>query len=177
LIAKTARPSSICGSRPGGWLVPHRAASGFTFVEVLLGTLVLGTMLVTATTALTSAAVAQDQLVTAPVTAWSLAREIHNLALLLPHDAGDGQPAANGAAVALLEDLDGASFNPPIAADRRSLTHDSDWTQQIEVESVELADPDLPAADATATGTLLRLTVTVLEGPTVRGSYVWWMNP
>ena len=144
---------------------------------MLLGTLVLGTMLVTATTALTSAAVAQDQLVTAPVTAWGLAREIHSLALLLPRDTGDGQPAANGAAVLLLEDLDGARFNPPIAADKRTLTHDSEWTQQIDLEPVELSDPDLPAADATASGTLLRLTVTVLEGPTARGSYVWWMNP
>ena len=177
MIAKTARPSSFCGFRPGGWLCPHRAASGFTFVEVLLGTLVLGTMLVTATTALTSAAVAQDQLVTAPVTAYGLAREIHSLALLLPRDTGDGQPAANGAAVLLLEDLDGARFNPPIAADKRTLTHDSEWTQQIDLEPVELSDPDLPAADATASGTLLRLTVTVLEGPTARGSYVWWMNP
>ncbi|HEX5010503.1 MAG TPA: hypothetical protein VFY71_08875 [Planctomycetota bacterium] len=177
MIAKTARPSSICGSRPGGWLVPHRAASGFTFIEVLLGTLVLGTMLVTATTALTSAAVAQDQLVTAPVTAYSLAREIHSLALVLPRDAGDGQPAASGAAVLLLEDLDGASFNPPIAADRRRLTYDEDWTQQVAIEPVELGDPAQPAADATAAGTLLRLTVTVLQGSTERGSYVWWMSP
>jgi hypothetical protein len=177
LIAKTARPSSICGSRPGGWLVPHRAASGFTFIEVLLGTLVLGTMLVTATTALTSAAVAQDELVTAPVTAYGLAREIHSLALVLPRDEGDGHPAVNGAGVELLEDLNGASFNPPIAADRRGLTHDSDWTQQVLIEAVDLADPEQPADVSMPSATLLRLTVTVLEGRTARGSYVWWMNP
>jgi len=151
--------------------------SGFTFIEVLLATLVLGTMLVTATTAMTAAIQTQDEMVSAPVTAWSLAREIHSLALLLPRDVGDGLPAADGASVLLLEDLDGASFAPPIAADKRQLDSAADWAQHVSVQAVDLSNPALLAIDPASTGTLLRLTVTVLEGGSVRGTYVWWMNP
>jgi hypothetical protein len=165
------------GFGPGGRATSRRAAAGFTFIEVLLATLVVGTMLVTATTALSTAVVAQDTLVGEPITAWGLAREIHSLALLLPRTAGDGLPAATGSDVLLLEDLDGADFSPPIGADKASLTGTTGWSQDVLIESVDLADPEVLAADPAADDTLLRLTVTVREGAEVRGTYVWWLNP
>ena len=142
-----------------------------------MATLVLGTMLVTATQALGTAAVAHEQLVNAPVTAWSLAREVHSLALVLPRDAGDGLPAADAASVELLEDLDGATFSPPIGADKSQLAFASGWTQLVAVQAVNLANPSVLAADPTAPGTLLRLTVALQQDGELRGTYVWWMNP
>jgi hypothetical protein len=144
---------------------------------VLLATLVAGTMLVTATSALSAAAETRDQIAGQPVAAWALAREIHSLALTLPHTTGDGQPAANGAGVALLEDLDGAVFSPPISAARATLTDAAGWSQVVAIDVVQLDDPQSLAPDPTATATLLRLTVTVLQGRDSRGSYTWWLNP
>jgi hypothetical protein len=165
------------GFGPGGRATSRRAPAGFTFIEVLLATLVLGTMLVTATTALSTAVVAQNTLVSQPVTAYGLAREIHSLALLLPRTEGDGVPAATGAQVQLLEDLDGASFTPAIGADAGAAVGGLGWSQDVELEIVDLASPTLLAADASSDSTLLRLTVTVREGAEERGTYVWWLNP
>ena len=165
------------GFGPGGRATSRRAAAAFTFVEVLLATLVLGTMLVTATTALSTAVETQDQLVGTPITAYGLAREIHSLALLLPREVRDGLPAPSGADVAVLEDLDEASFHPPIRADKSEMSEASSWTQDVMVQSVQLASPNVLAADPTARDTLLRLTVEVLQNDEVRGTYIWWMNP
>jgi len=165
------------GFGPGGRSPSRRAAAGFTFLEVLLATLVVGTMLVTATTALSAAVVTQDALVGEPITAWGLAREIHSLALVLPRTEGDGVPATTGSEVLLLEDLDGAEFSPPIGADTAAVAGTTGWSQEVLIASVNLADPAVLAADPTADDTLLRLTVTVREGAGVRGTYVWWLNP
>jgi hypothetical protein len=144
---------------------------------VLVATLVAGTMLVTATSALSATVDTHDQLASEPVAAFALAREIHSLALTLPHTAGDGSPATTGAGVLLLEDLDGATFSPPINAGRAALSSSAGWTQVVAIDSVDLASPTTLAADPTSTSTLLRLTVTVLEGRETRGTYAWWLNP
>ncbi len=154
----------------------RRAHAGFTFLEVLLATVILGTLLVAATTSLTGSVRAQDIMVGEPVTALGLAREIHSLSLVLPHTAGDGQPATTGSEVKLLEDLDGAKLSPPIDAAAQPLTSATGWSQEVTLEPVELAQPDRLAASAGA-ATLLRLTVVVREGGAVVGTYVWWINP
>ena len=164
-------------SEPGRSETSCRAPAGFTFIEVLLATVILGTVLVAATTSLTGSVQAQDIMVGEPVAALGLAREIHSLALVLPRTAGDGVPATTGSEVLLLEDLDGAQFSPPIDAAKRTLASATGWSQQVLIEAVDLASPDQLAADATSAGALLRLTVTVREGAVVVGTYVWWINP
>ncbi len=174
---RTQNIESCSGFGPGGRATSRRATAGFSFIEVLLATLIVGTMIVTATTALSTAVVAQDTLVGEPITAYGLAREIHSLALVLPRTAGDGLPAATGGDVLLLEDLDGANFSPAIGADRATVPGTTGWSQEVLIEAVDLAAPDMLAADPDADGVLLRLTVTVREGAEVRGTYVWWLNP
>lgn len=165
------------GTRPGGRFASRRAAAGLTFAEVLLATLVAGTMLVTATSALSTTVETHDQLAAEPVAAFALAREIHSLALTLPNTPGDGSPATTGAGVLLLEDLDGATFSPPINAAGAALSSSAGWTQVVAIDSVNLSSPTTLAADPTASSTLLRLTVTVLEGRKTCGTYSWWLNP
>ena len=176
-MSQTSERHESSGTGLGGRATSRRAPAGFTFAEVLLATLVAGTMLVTATSALTATARTQDQLVGEPVTAFSLAREMHSLALTLPHDTGDGAPASSGSGIALLEDLDGAVFSPPVGAGCGTLAHASGWTQVVAVDTVSLDDPTRVSADPSAEATLLRLSVTVLEGRTDHGTYVWWLNP
>ena len=154
-----------------------RASAGFTFIEVLLATVILGTMLVAASTSISGTVQAQSIMSGEPVTALGFAREIHSLALVLPHTAGDGTPATTGSEVAVLDDLDGAQFTPPIDAAKQTLTAYVGWSQQVLIESVDLASPDQLAASPGAAGTLLRLTVTVRQGGSVVGTYVWWINP
>jgi len=144
---------------------------------VLLAIMILGTMLVAASTALTGAVEAKAILVDEPVTALGLAREIHSLAEVLPRTPGDGLPATTGSDVLLLEDLDGATFSPPIDAETDSLPAATGWSQQVLIESVNLTAPQTIAADPSAADTLLRLTVTVRQGARVVGTYVWWLNP
>lgn len=177
MTVQSARHATVSGFRPGGECAPRRAAAGFSLLEVMLATLLLGLLMVAATTALGGAASAHQALVATPVESFALAREVHSLACVLPRDAGDGLPAASAAGVARLEDLDGATFSPPISAARASLTHASGWSQEIAIDAVDLADPTAAAPDPDAPGVLLRLTVTVREGSSVRGTYTWWMTP
>ena len=177
MSATSARHALSSGFRPGGRFASRRAATGFSLIEILLATLVVGTVLAAATGAIGGAITARDTLAGEPVTAFGLAREIHNLALVLPRDTGDGVPAATGADIALLEDLDGADFSPPVSAARATLAHATGWSQEVALEAVNLAAPGSLAADADADAVLLRLTVVVREGADVRGSYTWWLNP
>jgi len=165
------------GPRPGGRFASRRARSGFSFIEVLLATLVVGTVLVAATSSITGSVQAKHILVGEPGIALGLAREIHTVAQVLPRDAGDGVAATVGSEVAVLDDLDGATFSPPLAANLASLSQSAGWSQQVAIDTVTLAAPDQLATSADGSAVLLRLTVTVREGASVVGSYTWWLNP
>jgi prepilin-type N-terminal cleavage/methylation domain-containing protein len=165
------------GSRPGRRAISCRASSGFSFIEILVATLIVGSALVAAMGALTSATQSQSALATGPTTALTLANEIHTLALALPRAAGDGTPAHAGGEVAVLDDLDGASFSPPIDARRGSLSSSTGWSQAVRVDPVALAAPTVADDDRSSSDTLLKLTVTVRQGADAAGTYSWWINP
>jgi len=133
--------------------------------------------LVAATGSLGAATQTQNALATGPTTALMLANEIHTLALSLPRTPGDGTPAHAGAEVAVLDDLDGASFSPPIDARRGSLDASSAWTQSVRVDPVSLATPAEADESLRGTDSLLKLTVTVRQGGAIAGSYTWWIDP
>ncbi len=143
----------------------------------MLATLIAGTMLVAATSALTESVTAAQVMADVPTTAFGLAREIHSAAQVLPRTVGDGVPATTGAEVITLDDLDGASFSPPISARLAAMTSVSAWSQEVHVEHVNLTTPGILASDPTSNAALLRLTVTVREGEEVIGTYIWWLNP
>jgi hypothetical protein len=151
--------------------------AGFSFVEVLLATLIVGTLMVAATTALTSSVHTYNVLAGQPFTALTLAREIHAAALTLPRDPGDGVPATDGSEVVVLDDLDGALFSPPIDAQLATLAHVSGWSQDVALERVSLSQPDQPAALSADLSTLWRLDVVIRQGAKEVGRYSWWINP
>ncbi|MHC5209537.1 MAG: hypothetical protein ACYTG2_02320 [Planctomycetota bacterium] len=146
-------------------------------MEVLIATVLVGTALVAASAAFTGAVKTQDSLAGEPTTALALAREIHGLALLLPRDAGDGVPATLPSEVAVLDDLDGATFSPPVDAGLTVRSEATGWSQAVDIARVDLASPGTLAVDADGDDALLRLTVTVKQGADVAGTYSWWINP
>jgi hypothetical protein len=150
---------------------------GFSFVEVLVATVLVGTALVAATAALTGAVKTKDILAGEPTTALGLAREIHGLALLLPRTAGDGVPASVPSEVVVLDDLDGATFSPPIDAGLTVRSSATGWSQAIDIARVDLASPGTLVVDDGGDDALLRLTVTIRQGAEVEGTYTWWLNP
>jgi len=162
---------------PGERSSSRRATTGLTFVEVLLATLIAGTMLVAATSALTQTVVATQVMADVPTTAFGLGREIHSLAQVLPHTTGDGVPATMGSEVVTLDDLDGATFSPPISARLSAMADVSGWSQEVHVEHVNLTSPGILATDPTDNAALLRLTVTVRQAKEIIGTYIWWLNP
>lgn len=142
----------------------------------MLATLVVGSALVAAMTSLSTTARTQAVLATGPTTALTLANEIHTLALSLPRTAGDGSPARAGSEVAVLDDLDGAIFSPPIDARKAALTSSIGWTQTVDVEPIDLAGAGEDEEDASSS-TLLKLTVAVRQGSAAAGTFTWWINP
>ncbi len=155
----------------------RRSPAGFTLVEVLLTTLIVGLAVVGAMSAMSQAATTKHVLEDEPLTALALASEIHALALALPTGDGDGSPATTAAGVSILDDLDGASFSPPLDAKLQGISEASGWRQDIQISTVSLADPSVDLPDDAGSASLLKLQVSVSDASSVKGTYTWWLNP
>ncbi len=157
--------------------------AGFTFIELMLATLFLGTMLVAASSAIGSAAVTKEHGRTVPQTALDFAQEIHAASMLLPRAPGAGVAATSGAGVSILEDLDGAVFSPPIDAGRQAFAGSTRWTQRVALERVLVADPSTTApvpdeevGEEEAPWIYVLIVTMELDGAP-QGSYSWWIRP
>jgi len=177
MILSAAHTHASSGYGPGRRHASCRATTGLTFIEVLFATLIAGTVLVAATSALTGAVQAQEVMVGNPITAFSLAREVHSAAQILPRTTGDGVPATAGAEIVTRDDLDGASFSPPISAALADIAAAAGWSQDVSLETVDLDTPGATAAASAGSAALVRLTVVVRHRGVVEGTYVWWLNP
>ncbi len=123
-----------------------RYEDGFSLIEVLIAILLVGlaiASLVTANSAFTKANGAGVELSTAEF----LIEQIRELSILLPvidpetgistfgPEAGETLADYDD-----LDDFDGASFSPPIGADRNVLNDLASFSQQITVENVSASD-------------------------------------
>ena len=123
-----------------------RCEEGFTLIEVLIGILLVGlavVSLISANGAFTQANGAGTELSTAEF----LIEQIRELSAVLPViDPNTGTttfgPEASETLATYndLDDFNGASFSPPISADRNVLADLSAYTQQITVENVNASD-------------------------------------
>ena len=122
-----------------------RYEDGFSLIEVLIAILLVGlaiASLVTANSAFTKANGAGVELSTAEF----LIEQIRELSILLPVIDPDGGsifgPEAGETLADYddLDDFDGASFSPPIGADRNVLNDLASFSQQITVENVSASD-------------------------------------
>ena len=139
---------------------------GFSLIEVLVAILLVGlaiAALVVTSSSFTQANAAGTYLSTAEF----LAEQIRELTILLPvvdpqtEDATFG-PEADEPTLADyddLDDFDGASFSPPINADRAALNECDAFTQQITVQNVSAGDFEQVIPDGTSN--FVRVTVKV----------------
>ena len=126
-------------------IVNRQLNSGFSLIEVLIAVILIGVAiasLVGANIAFTKANAAGTDLSTAEF----LVEQIRELTTLLPvidPNTGDSTFGPEEAILADyddLDDFDGASFSPPISADRETLNDFAAFTQQITVENVSAAN-------------------------------------
>lgn len=128
-----------------------------TLVEVMIATLVVGTIIVSSMQSLTLSAAARQALASEPSVALALARNVYEATLLLPRDGVS------------LDDLDGMRASPPVDVDLEPIEELESWSQDIEVAQVPL-DADDPS------GTQINeLTVEIRENDVVVGTWSWWL--
>ncbi len=123
-----------------------RREYGFTLIEVLIAILLVGlaiVSLISANGAFTQANAAGAELSTAEFLIEQI-RELTTVLAVIDPNTGTSTfgPEASETLADYddLDDFNGASFSPPISADRNALTDLSAYTQQITVENVSASD-------------------------------------
>ncbi len=154
-----------------------RYEDGFSLIEVLIAILLVGlaiASLVTANSAFTKANGAGVELSTAEF----LIEQIRELSILLPvidPNTGVSTFGPEGAETLAdyddLDDFDGASFSPPIGADRNVLNDLASFSQQITVENVDASDFEQVVSDHGSY--FVRVTVTVFLNTRQISSVRW----
>ncbi len=159
-----------------------RGERGFSFVEVLMAT-VLMAYAVSTIDALFIAGQQKAVLNSNPVTARLLANEIRILARLLPTDPSGVLGVTNAVDIVALDSLQGATFSPPILADRSTYDDLSDWSQSVELSTVELDKPGAIVKDLSAGGAgkevarVFRLAVTIAHDGETVDEFSWFLRP
>jgi prepilin-type N-terminal cleavage/methylation domain-containing protein len=154
-----------------------RSRNGFTLVEVLIAIVLVGlsiTALVVASNSFTMANGVGADLSTAEF----LVEQIRELTTLLPvADPGSsswttfGHEEATLAAYDDVDDFDGATFSPPINANRVALTDLAGFSQQVTVQNVSASNFDTVVADCSTA--FVRVTVNVLQNGQLISSASW----
>ncbi len=150
--------------------------AGATFAEVMLASMVLGAAVVASTASMRGSTEVYHYFAEGPHEALMLAQEIHEAAVLLPWEADEDAEEIFGDAKKL-DDIDGATYGPPRSAEYEVVVRHSNWSQEVEVMKVDLADPSVEIDPETFEGEILtELKVTIFNGPTEIGVFSWWMS-
>lgn len=151
------------------------AKHAFTLIEATLSTVVVGIMLVAALSALGAARLGEQRLMLAE-RGLPLAEELMAEILSKAYSDPDGSSSAigpdTGESAAThrmnlddIDDYDGWSASPPVGADGTEYTWYADWQRKVEVDWVEVANPETVAASDKG---VKRIVVSVLyNGETV----------
>jgi prepilin-type N-terminal cleavage/methylation domain-containing protein len=160
-----------------------RRARGFTLIEVLITAFVLGSAFVAATWSMNATAKTKAAYDDAANPSGFLAQEIFNLADSLPRTPSGTTGVTNGFAVTALDALIGASFSPPILADKTIAPGFDGWKQKVALSIYAVSDPATPTALDPKLGLppesdhVYRLDVTVQKDGQDVDTYSWWLNP
>jgi len=153
-------------------------SNGFTLIEALFAILLVGlaiASLVGANAAFTRANGAGADLSTAEFLLEQIKELTATLPVIDPETETDTfGPEGDEATLAGyddLDDFDGASFSPPISADKTTLTDFAVFTQQITVENVSASNFEFVVADHLTA--FVRVTAKVLMNSTEISSASW----
>ena len=153
--------------------------NGFTLIEALFAILLVGlaiASLMGANTSFTRSNGAGAELSTAEF----LLEQVKELTATLPVSDPQattwttfGPEEASLAAYDDVDDLDGASFSPPISAGRASLADFAAFTQQVTVQKVSASNFGLVVPDNDPSTAFVRVTVRVLHNSAEISSASW----
>jgi len=164
----TSQRTAVAGSR---------RQRGSTFAELMIATLILGLTIVGSTTSLTTSATVYNYFAEGAHEALMLAQEIHEAAILLPWESDPGDPAVYGPDVVTFWDLHDEEFNPPRSAAYAVVSSHVNWTQEVEIDFVDLDNPTVVVDPDVFIGEMqVRLRVTVLQGQVEVDAFEWWMT-
>ena len=162
---------------------PQRRNRGFTFLELLVTAVVLGTAFIAATWSLNATMRTKEVYDQNDSPAFYLAKEIQELADGLPRTpSGTVGVTAIGDVVAL-DSLVGASFSPPVLSSGVVATGFDSFSQHVSLSVYDMSNPTTATADAPEAGMppdsdkLYRLEVLVRENGQDLDSFHWWINP
>ena len=153
-----------------------RYKSGFTLVEVLIATILVGlaiASLIGANISLTRANGIGADLSTAEFLIEQI-RELGALLAVIDPETGTAQFGSEEAALADyddLDDFDGKSFSPPINTNREALQSFAAFSQQITVENVDGANFENTVADHSSN--FVRVTVRIFLNSREISSTSW----
>lgn len=142
----------------------RRGRRGFTLIEVLVASAIMGMLFVALMEAFRTGLLMLEHSQRMTVGA-TLAEELHQMTLTMPLDdpQAPGGWGLEGGETATqcddIDDLDGASFSPPINADGVAINGLDDYLQEVTVVSV--ANQDFNQVVADGTSGVYRVTVTV----------------
>ena len=170
-----AHPSLLTPAH--GSRTERRRERGSSFAELMLAVLVISTTVVASHESLTGTVSAYHYFADGAHESLLLAKEIHEAALLLPWKVADEGDAHFGPDVHTLNDLDGQTYKPPRSAGYDIVTSHIDWSQEVHVKTVSMADPTLEVDPDLFEGpTLTELTVEVHDRNNLVGTYSWWVT-
>ena len=168
-------PTQLQNRRGGGRRNARRSVLGTTFAELMLATIVVGSAVVASTASLRGSTEVYHFFAEGPHEALMLAQEIHEAAVLLPWQAGEGE-ALFGPDVDELSDLDGMSCDPPRSAEYEVVISHENWSQEINIKYVDLADPSIEIdPEEFGDDFLVELEVTIYRDDDEMGVFSWWM--
>ena len=151
-------------------------SNGFTIIEALVATIIVGlaiVALVMANGAFTQANAAAVNLSTAQFLVEQI-RELTVALAVVDPTTGIGTFGAEEASLASyddLDDFDGVSYCPPINASRAAMSDLSSFTQQITVENVNSSNFNQTVADHSSP--FVKVTVTVSQNSNQLASATW----
>jgi prepilin-type N-terminal cleavage/methylation domain-containing protein len=155
---------------------------GFTLIEVLVASVVTGIALAAVSWTLLAAAQTQAVLSEDP-TPYLLAREIRELADVLPREPSGVVGVTHASNLMALDSLHGARFSPPVRANRTTQASLSGWSQRVTVSVCTLDDLASTTGESPTTGVgrnaerLYRLSVGIVHDGRDVGRFEWWLTP
>ncbi len=158
--------------------------SGFTMVEILMATVIIGIAVMGSSSAMLGAAQTKHELEDeAPFQATLLAKEIHELAQALPKTPSGVVGVTKAADIAALDSLVGATFDPPICANGKANLELAGWTQEVDLQLYDLNDLSAATGETAWMGVdkhserMYKLIVTIKQHGAVVDTYNWWVTP
>ena len=170
-------------ARPPRARTRRRSLVGFTLLEVLVASAIVGVAFVSVTNSMSAATTSKAALSGEPFLATQLAKEIHTLSKTLPREPSGDEGAKTAAEVTALDSLIDADFDPPLLADMTQDASLAGWRQRVSLDVFAINDLTTPTGEDPASlfgsfsPRVFQLSVTIKQNGQDAGTFTWWITP